>query len=550
MDIALKKNIEDARYLDTVKIQLADGFKYNNIFEMLKRKVENDQDGLFLTFYNDGKLDKQMSNKEFMVSVFYLSGFMQRLGISNGSKVVLFSTNHYNNVIFYFACWTLGAVAVPINVNEEFGRIEYIVGNAGAKYIFTTKEYNAKITGLKSVVITKFEDINYSAQTTFNFDIGRSASINDEALIVYTSGTTGNPKGVVLTQFNLLIDSFFIAKWHKVNKGDAMMCVLPLHHVNGIVVTLLTPLIAGGKIVLNNKFHTHSFFPVIEKESVKIVSVVPTLLQFLLHSEIDIKRYNLSKFSHIICGAGPLTCELARNFEEKFNIKIVHGYGLSETTCYSCFIPYNLPNDEHKKWQNDFGFPSIGIPLQCNEMEIHDDKGNSMNEGERGEIVIKGLNVMKYYFMNDEANTKAFENGWFHSGDEGFFRFDNKGNKYFFITGRLKELIIRGGVNISPLEIDEVLNSSELIESAIAVGFDNDWYGEEVGAFVKLKNGIPESDEIANEILKFCRNKLPFYKSPKVVVFSDFIPVTSTGKYRRNSVKDRFESYKKIQFNK
>lgn len=549
MDSILRKNIENAHNLNSGNISL-EVFNYKNIFDLLKKKTEDDPNESFLTFYNDGKFEKKMSYKEFLNSVFYLAEYMQKVGISNGSRVVLFSTNHYNNVIFYFACWTLGAVAVPINVNEEFGRIEYIIGNAGAKYIFTTKEFYNKIKDIKSVEISIFENLNFSGQTFFNFDIGRCATLKDEALIVYTSGTTGNPKGVVLTQFNLLIDSFFISKWHNVNKGDAMMCVLPLHHVNGIVVTLLTPLIAGGKIVLNNKFHTHSFFPIIEKESVKIVSVVPTLLQFLLHSEIDISNYNLNKFSHLICGAGPLTCELARNFEEKFKIKIVHGYGLSETTCYSCFIPFNLSNVEHKKWQNDFGFPSIGTPLQCNEMEIHDEKGKAVNEGDRGEIVIKGLNVMKYYFMNDEANMKAFENGWFHSGDEGFFRFDDKGNKYFFITGRLKELIIRGGVNISPLEIDEVLNSSELIESAIAVGFENDWYGEEIGAFVKLKNGIRESEDIANEILTFCRKKLPFYKSPKVVVFSDFIPVTSTGKYRRNSVKDKFEKYKKIQFNK
>ncbi len=163
-------------------------------------------------------------------------------------------------------------------------------------------------------------------------------------------------------------------------------------------------------------------------------------------------------------------------------MKIVHGYGLSETTCYSCFIPQNLSNAEHKKWQNEFGFPSIGIPLQCNEMEIYDDKGKSMNEGEKGEIVIKGLNVMKYYFENEEANAKDFEHGWFHSDDEGFFELDNKENKYYFITGRLKEMIIKGGVNISPLEIDEVLNSIDFVESAIAVGFDNEWYGEEIGA--------------------------------------------------------------------
>jgi len=547
MDRILIKNIEDARYLNPEKISL-EGFSFNNVFDVLKKKVEENPDGSFLSFYNEGELKKELSYKEFMISVIYLSGYMQKLGITNGSKVIIFSSNHYNSVIFYYACWTLGAVAVPVNVNEEPDRIDYIIKNAGVKYIFTSKKYIEKLNSFKTVLIKNFEDINYTEQIAFNFDIGKNAGLNDEALIVYTSGTTGNPKGVVLTQFNLLIDSYYIAKWHRVSKNDAMMCVLPLHHVNGIVVTLMTPLIAGGRIVLNNRFQTNSFFRIIEKESVKIVSVVPTLLQFLLHSDIAISDYNLYKFSHIICGAGPLTCDLARSFEERFKIRIVHGYGLSETTCYSCFIPHDLSYHEHFKWQNEFGFPSIGIPLQCNEMDIYDEKGNPVNEGEKGEIVIKGLNVMKYYFENDDANSKAFEFGRFHSGDEGFYKSDEKGNKYFFITGRLKELIIRGGVNISPLEIDEVLNSLDFIESAIAVGFENEWYGEEIGAYVKLKDQTSESDELKNKILSYCREKLPAYKSPKVVVFSDSIPVTSTGKYRRNSVKHKFEIFQKVQF--
>ena len=156
-----------------------------------------------------------------------------------------------------------------------------------------------------------------------------------------------------------------------------------------------------------------------------------------------------------------------------FGLKIVHGYGLSETTCYSCFIPTELSETEHKKWLLDHGFPSIGIAIEPNEMDIHNEMGESLPENTRGEIVIRGHNVMKYYDENSEANDKTFEFGWFRSGDEGFFIYDEKGNKYFFITGRLKELIIRGGVNIAPLEIDEVLMSISEIKSAIAVGFDN-----------------------------------------------------------------------------
>ena len=270
----------------------------------------------------------------------------------------------------------------------------------------------------------------------------------------------------------------------------------------------------------------------------------------MIHSNENARDYDLKHFSHIICGAGPLTCEISRDFETKFGMRIVHGYGLSESTCYSCFIPYNLSESEHYKWQNEFGFPSIGIPINCNEMEIHSDSGITLNEGTRGEIVIRGHNIMKYYYNNDEVNLETFKHGWFRSGDEGFFKFDSNGRKYFFITGRIKELIIRGGVNISPLEIDEVISGINCVKAGIAVGFENDWYGDEIGALVILKNEFLnfDKDELKRHIIKECRKKLPFVKSPKVIEFTDIIPVTSTGKYQRNKAKHLFKDYKKIQF--
>ena len=252
-----------------------------------------------------------------------------------------------------------------------------------------------------------------------------------------------------------------------------------------------------------------------------------------------------NQFRHIICGAGPLTVKVAQNFEEKFDIPIIHGYGLSETTCYSCFIPADQPKEEHKKWMRDFGYPSIGIPVPANEMDIQDEQGNSVPEGERGEIVIRGVNVMKGYFNNREANESAFKNGWFRSGDEGFIKKDEKGNPYYFITGRLKELIIRGGINLAPLEIDEVINKAPGVKAGIAVGFENDWYGEEVGAYVELKEGAEQNEAV---ILDYCREHLPFLKSPKVVVFGEELPVTSTGKYQRLKVAHLFEEWSNVQF--
>ncbi len=568
---------------------------YKNFFELLQYRVHLHPDRVYIASYDDDEKRLQLSYKEFAEKVFKTANLLAQNGIGIEDRIATVSYNHINTVIQYFAAWVLGATVVPINVNEEAELIKYILESSGAKLAFVKYEYVDKIAAIRdeltaldkifvhgldehrtesavieklySVLVYEDEIEKYKAEFAPNEKVNQET----EALIVYTSGTTGLPKGVVLTQYNLLIDADGITKWHEMSAGDKMMCVLPIHHVNGTVVSLITPMFYGGTTILNRKFHTHNFFQRLANEKVQIVSVVPTLLQFLCH---DYETGNdkdffhafedqiASTFKHIICGAGPLTCELVSKFESLFGLKIVHGYGLSETTCYSCFIPVNLSGNEHGKWLNDFGFPSIGVPIEPNEMHIQNEFGNSVGENNRGEIVIRGHNVMKYYLTppftkggqggsESDTNVKTFEFGWFRSGDEGFYKCDEKGNKYFFITGRIKELIIRGGVNIAPLEIDEVLMSLPMVKAGIAVGFENEWYGEEVGALVLLKQGIYNSDSessLKNEIIASCREKLPFFKAPKTVIFSDSIPVTSTGKYQRNKVRHLFEEFKSMQF--
>ena len=555
MNEKTRENILHAHYM---KERSATDYlvKYSNIKELLDERKGELGDREYIVYYDDTGIKVRMTYDEFIDNVFRLANYLLSSGIKHEDRIATFSHNHIDTIILYYACWSIGAVVVPVNVNEEKGRVQYILENSSSKIVFTRNEYIPVLERIEAPGIQRvsFDDFSYDEfERTLDIDPAHHFDKETESMIVYTSGTTGNPKGVVLTQYNLMVDADSIAKWHKLYKHDTMMCVLPIHHVNGTVVTIMTTMYYGGRLVVNQKFSTNTFLKRLSDEKVKIVSVVPTLLQFLLHSVESTKGFNLDNFSHIICGAGPLTCELVKNFEERFGLKIVHGYGLSETTCYSCFIPVDLPEDEHNKWLNDFGFPSIGIQIECNEMDIQNEKGESMEENEKGEIVIRGHNVMKYYFNNDEVNSKTFENSWFKSGDEGFFKYDSGGNKYFFITGRLKELIIRGGVNLSPLEIDEVLSSIEFVKAGIAVGFDNDWYGEEVGALVTLKNeprDETEAEELKKEIIRIAGEQLPFHKTPKVVIISDTIPVTSTGKYQRNKVKHLFSSYKEVQFKK
>lgn len=543
-----------------------------NIGKLVERQVEKYGEKIWLIYYPDeistGNHNKsQYTYQQFSDLAGKTANFLLARGIRRGERIATVGYNHTDTVIQYFAVWIIGAVVVPINVGEDDKRIGYILQNSGAKLAFVRDEFVDRIEGIlkeqsfamKIVRVgesrragergsegEKYLDFHTNIEhLTSNIQLRDSPSLLDDALIVYTSGTTGHPKGVVLTQYNLLIDAKAIAEWHKLTPDQRMMCVLPLHHVNGTVVTLMTPMYYGGSVVLNQKFHSGKFFERIAAEQVNVVSVVPTLLQFLLHENLDMSRYDLSPFRHIICGAGPLTVELAANFEDQFNIPIIHGYGLSETTCYSCFLPLDLTPEEHQSWMRDFGFPSIGVAIPPNEMTIHDDQGNELGEGVKGEIVIRGHNVMKEYYSNPEANAAAFTFGWFRSGDEGFYKSDQQGRKFFFITGRIKELIIRGGTNISPFEIDEVLMNMPGVKAGLAVGFENDWYGEEVGAYVQRKEGSTISED---DVIGYCRKLFSFQKSPKVVLFGNDIPVTSTGKYQRGKLKPLFSKWKSVQF--
>jgi len=504
----------------------------------------------FLVYYDEAQGRSELSYAAFAARVAARARTLsEQAGLRRGDRVATLMHNHPEAPVTCFAAWRIGATVVPINMGEDDARIEFVLENSVAKAVVFLPEYAARARTLGLGRDGRsWLDLGALSEDTASLGLLEHLprpEPEDDALIVYTSGTTGPPKGVVLSQRNLLVDAEGIAGWHELREGSRLGCVLPVHHVNGLVVTLVTPFVVGGSVVLWRRFRSHDFWPVVESEGVEIVSVVPTLLAFLLEDAKDGRAVPPSRMRHLICGAGPLTVDLARRFEERFALRVVHGYGLSETTCYSCFLPLDLSAAEHAHWMRDFGFPSIGVPLPPNEMAIHDGEGRPQGPGARGEIVIRGVNVMKGYHARPDANAQSFAFGWFRSGDEGFFERDTKGRPFFFITGRIKELIIRGGVNLSPFEIDEVLSRIPGVARGLAVGFENDWYGEEVGAYVKL-----EADARLDEqaILEACRQKLPFTKAPKVVVFGEEIPVTSTGKYQRGRLRHLFVAHKSTQF--
>jgi long-chain acyl-CoA synthetase len=557
------KCIELARKVHGESVQsraTEDGVAYGceSIFELLRDRAILYPDKTWLIGYADDLRQVDWSYGAFYTAACSLASAMRiALGIEPGDRVATLMVNDYRTVLVYFGAWLAGACVVPINCGEDDERVGYILGNSEAKACFCMSEQSVRLSGLRpeglrhcvdagSVAASGFHRLDDLIDAGHDSDSTARSGLHSEALIIYTSGTTGAPKGVVLDQGSILADAESIAQWHRFGPDDRALNVLPIHHVNGIIVTLMAPLCSGGSVVLNRKFSAGAFWKTIADEACTWASVVPTVLAFLCERAGDPKtESDLSRLRHIICGAGPLTCELARKFYDRFGVRVVHGYGLSETTCYSSFLPIDLDEADYRHWMFDCGFPSIGCPISANEMAIHDEYGVPMREDRRGEIVARGQNVMKYYFKRPDANKQTFAHNWFRSGDEGFRRHGADGRDYYFITGRIKELIIRGGINISPFDIDEVLSKIPGVKAAMAVGFENDFYGEEVGAYVQLEDG---ANTTSDEILVFARKHLPHSKSPKVVVFGDTFPVTSTGKYQRNKLKPMFAEWRSAEF--
>ena len=569
---------------------------FRNIRDLLSLHSKTSSGKTFLIYYDADDERQALSYGEFNARAHQAANFMvDDLGIRRGDRVATIADNHIDTVLIYFACWVIGAAVAPQNVSEDDRRIAYILRNCEAKVCFARAEYRQRaeaiINGvdgdegapnIETIVdvggapgdgLINFHQALKNRPTTYLGDdsgakaadlplgegANATATLDDEALLVYTSGTTGTPKGVILSQYNLLVDAQGISQWQAITGNQRMMCVLPIHHVNGIVVTIIMPLYVGGSTVLNRRFSASRFWERIVREGVNVVSVVPTLLQFLIeHGQAElaagntifgprVSRRDLTRFRHFICGAGTLSVKLAQEFSEIFGLTLLHGYGLSESTCYSCFLPISLSWEANQSWLLDHGYPSIGCPIEPNEMAIFaaDGSGRQLGAGERGEICIRGHNVMQGYFKRPDANAETFKFQWFRSGDEGYFLHDETGRQFFFITGRIKELINRGGVKFSPFDIEEVLLGIDGLKVGLAIGFPNDYYGEEVGAYVVLEAGAAVTEAA---ILARCRQLMTFEKSPKAVVFGEEIPVTSTGKYQRLKLQALFAQWEGTQF--
>ena len=485
-----------------------------NIPELLKQRVSAAPDKPFLFSEADVR---QFTYREFEAAVNRTARLLADKGVGKGDVVSLLLPNSVEYVIAYFACWQIGALAGPINSLLKAQEIEYVISNSEARALLVNSEYLPIIETIRErlSVIIIFDDETEATSSVSDAETPNpEIASEDEAIIIYTSGTTGKPKGCLLTHGNVIANARQISSWLGFTEADRLLTMMPLFHMNAVSVTTMSALYAGGSTVVSQKFSASRFWQIISDYQITSFGSVATMLSMLLTTYPDgvPAGLNTRQLRFAMCGSAPVPAEVLRRFEETFNCLVVEGYGLSESTCRSTFNP---PDTRRRPG-------SCGLPIG-NEMCVVDEEDREVPDGELGEIVLRGENILKGYYKNDVANANAFRNGWFHTGDVGYRDADG----FYYIVDRKSDMIIRGGENIYPREIDEVLYQHPDIQAAAVVGVPDELYGEEVAAVVVLKNGANTSEQ---EMIDYCKARLADFKCPKTVRFLDDIPKGPTGK--------------------
>ncbi len=511
-----------------------------NIDALLANRVNSAPNKSFLFSETDGRT---FTYAEFDQAAARTARLLSAAGIGKGDAVTLLMPNSAEYIIAYFACWKLGAVAGPVNSLLKAEELAFVISDSEAKAIMVHSEFLPMVEAIKNQLpslgsIIKFDD---QAAATRDFIEGTAADITSpsnpvdigidcdhEAIIIYTSGTTGKPKGCLLSHGNLIANARQISEWLGFTKDDRLLTMMPLFHMNAVSVTTMSALFAGGSTVVTAKFSASRFWQMISDYEITSFGSVATMLSMLLTKYPDGIPAGLKtdQLRFAMCGSAPVPAEVMQRFEQTFKCLVIEGYGLSESTCRSTFNP---PNSRRRPG-------SCGMAIG-NEMKVVDEEGREVAAGELGEIVLRGENILKGYYKNPEANKTAFRDGWFHTGDVGYRDADG----FFFIVDRKSDMIIRGGENIYPREIDEVLYQHPAVLAAATIGIPDSLYGEEVAAFIVLREGMKTSEE---ELISYCKEHLADFKCPKTMRFVCDIPKGPTGKLLKRELVRQFTNPK------
>lgn len=449
-----------------------------------------------------------------------------KLGLQKGDKVSFMLGNGYQTTKIFLGAMYAGFVIAPLNLMSQLSQLEYVLDHSDTKLVFFSADQEVKLKktiGKVNREIRLFQ-VDNDAETIFpatedlvNMTLPEVFE-GDDAILLYTSGTTGVPKGVLLSHKNIVAGGTYTTQAHELTPADRALCSLPLYHINGQVVTAVAPLVSGGSVVMPHKFRASNFWELISKYRCTWFSVVPTIISYLA-SATDSGSRNL-KLDQLRFGrsaSSALPPALHKAFEEKFNVSIVETMGLTETAA----PVFSNPMDPAKRKYGCAGF-AVG-----NTAKIIDQEGTEVPRGIRGEIMIRGDNVMKGYYKAPDLTAQAIESdGWLHTGDLGYM----DGDGFVFVKGRIKELIIKGGENISPQEIDEALYRHPAVLDAAAVGIPDEHYGEEILCCVVLKPNHTVTEE---ELRRHCLKHLGDFKTPKTIKLVDYLPKGPSGKIQR-----------------
>jgi len=469
--------------------------------------------------------DAEMTFAQLDESSARAAAMLRERGVSPGDRVGLMLPNVPEFVVLYYAALRAGAIVVPMNVMLNRREIAYYLEDSGARLMFCSPELRdeaeagASEASAEVIVVPRGWPAELPEPRQEDRRLAE-ADPGDTALILYTSGTTGSPKGAELTHANLDGNAEVVCRTLiQVGPGDVVLGALPLFHSFGQTAAMNASLRGGACLALMSRFDPERALETMQSLGVTVFLGVPTMYAAMLHRAGD-RDYDLGALRTCISGGQSLPVELLRGFEETFGCKILEGYGLSETSPVAC---QNPPDRERKPG-------SIGVPIEGTEMMIAGESGDELPDGEVGEILIRGPQVMKGYWRRPEATAETIRDGWLHSGDLG--RRDADG--YFYVVDRKKDMIIRGGYNVYPREVEEVLYEHPDVVEAAVIGIPDEDLGEEVAAAVVLRDGASAS---ADDLRQHVSSQLAAYKYPRQVWLVGELPKGPTGKIVKREIR-------------
>lgn len=543
-------NPEDRPWFKSWPTHLAKGIVFPDkpAWWILERNIKRfgDRDAIIFVNHENQNEFARLTYRQLWHKANSLAANLRELGIEKGDRVAVLLPNSPAIIISYFGIWMAGGVVAPYNVMAKEKELRYHLQDTDASLLIAADE-SAKLTGkiaaefgirliLASVGDGKRPEdysgssINFSELTGTDKPRPHDFTIDpaeDTAVLLYTGGTTGDPKGAMLTHRNIIANTIQFAEWYDFEPGaEVCVCSIPMTHSGGMSGVMNVPLYAAATLVVVKRFKSGSILHCISHYKATRFFGVPTMYIALLNDK-NIQAHDLSSLKACRTNAAPLPVAVKQAFDCLVGKEVlVEGYGLTETS------PLTHANPIHHPVAG-----SIGIPLQGTDAKIiSTETGEDLPINEEGELVIRGPQVMKGYLNKPEATAEAMKNGWFHTGDVAIM--DDKG--YFFIVDRLKDMINSGGYKVWPREVEEVLYACPKVNMALVIGVNDDYLGETVKAFIVPKEDCCETIT-CDEIIDFCKQRMANYKTPRQVEFRDNLPISAQGKVLRRVLREEIK---------